>query len=666
MSQTTKITLHGELGEVFGKTFNLAVASFSEAIHAINVKSKKQLYPWLFRKDKTGVKYKIVINGEDFQSDADLTVLDQKAVESVLVSDLTIKRKLKTIDIVPVLEGADADTLGIITLVIGVILIATGIGSPAGFTLLGISQGTLVLVGLALLAGGIISLLSQGPEFQDFRDISNSGKTSYLFSGPQNTVGEGGPVPIGYGRLIVGSQTIAASYRIKNIDAAAVIGPLDELGQILSSEIYALINSGVTIRAPVRAIAFESSGGFYVSLNPVAVVDNTNGVSIVYSVLYWISQEFKLAQDIKFTLPGAQIPGGNAAAQSNAWNQINSLQKFNCFDISDDTGLLVGDGIISMQFGFGRVASLIYFNNFYPKIYQLGISTPGTYNYGFNGISRCILNLAANNYFIGGDFSSFTWKNSTTSSIPKFIKLTESDGSYSVAAGWTPGATVITSGNVYCAALQSNGKIIIGGDFTIFNGVDTVYRAARLNTDGTLDNTFNAFNVSDTGTVYAVKVESSGTVLLGGSFPGVSGNATYAKFCRVSSSGSPSNALSSLSGGDAEVRTIAIQSLDNKIVIGGSFTSAGGYARNSIARIDGATFLIDSTLDFNNIFATHSFNAVGPNRINTIKVRDNFSYPGADGKFYIGTEYPIPDPRSVTAPGTYGGLIILNNENYIS
>ena len=39
-----------------------------------------------------------------------------------------------------------------------------------------------------------------------------------LFAGPQNIVGEGGPVPVGYGRLVVGSQVISASYVIRDFN----------------------------------------------------------------------------------------------------------------------------------------------------------------------------------------------------------------------------------------------------------------------------------------------------------------------------------------------------------------------------------------------------------------------------------------------------------------
>ncbi len=62
--------------------------------------------------------------------------------------------------------------------------------------------------------------MSSPPKFEDFREIDGStGRTSYLFNGPENTTQEGGPVPVGYGQLIIGSQVISASYVIDYIDA---------------------------------------------------------------------------------------------------------------------------------------------------------------------------------------------------------------------------------------------------------------------------------------------------------------------------------------------------------------------------------------------------------------------------------------------------------------
>ena len=56
------------------------------------------------------------------------------------------------------------------------------------------------------------------PKFEDFRKIQENGgsKPSYLFDGPSNVIGEGGPVPIGYGRMKIGSQTVEVS--VNNVE----------------------------------------------------------------------------------------------------------------------------------------------------------------------------------------------------------------------------------------------------------------------------------------------------------------------------------------------------------------------------------------------------------------------------------------------------------------
>ena len=55
--------------------------------------------------------------------------------------------------------------------------------------------------------------MAEPPEFEDFREIQKTNKKeSYLFNGPLNTYNPGGPVPIGYGRVMVGSLTIAYSH----------------------------------------------------------------------------------------------------------------------------------------------------------------------------------------------------------------------------------------------------------------------------------------------------------------------------------------------------------------------------------------------------------------------------------------------------------------------
>lgn len=75
------------------------------------------------------------------------------------------------------------------------------------------------------------------------------------------------------------------------------------------------------------------------------------------------------------------------------------------------------------------------------------------------------------------------------------------------------------NGNVLGLAVQADGKIIFNGAFTTA-GVSNRNRIARLNGDGSLDTNFNP-NVSST--VQGVAVQADGLILLGGNFTSVGG-----------------------------------------------------------------------------------------------------------------------------------------------
>src|SRR5438552_5652985 len=86
--------------------------------------------------------------------------------------------------------------------------------------------------------------------------------------------------------------------------------------------------------------------------------------------------------------------------------------------------------------------------------------------------------------------------------------------------GFDPNA----NGTVYVVAVQPDGKILIGGDFTTLspNGGAAVTRnrIARLNPDGTLD----AFDPNANGAVYAIAVQADGKILAGGTFTNIGGH----------------------------------------------------------------------------------------------------------------------------------------------
>jgi len=205
------IKLHGHLKEKISGNFKFATDNLGEAMRSIELNSNRKFFKYLLEMDQKGCKYEVLVNQRKLKFEKPLNnINDKDLIKNIENSELMMKyENLETIDIVPVIEGGD-DILGII---LGVVLIIAGLTIPG----IGFAFGAaLVIGGLGLLAAGVINLLSKPPDFEDFREIDGqTGRTSYLFNGPTNTIREGGPVSLLYGRLLVGSQVIAANYNIK-------------------------------------------------------------------------------------------------------------------------------------------------------------------------------------------------------------------------------------------------------------------------------------------------------------------------------------------------------------------------------------------------------------------------------------------------------------------
>jgi len=138
---------------------------------------------------------------------------------------------------------------------------------------------------------------------------------------------------------------------------------------------------------------------------------------------------------------------------------------------------------------------------------------------------------------------------------------------------------------VYAIAVQpGDGKAIIGGDFlTARNLVRN--RIARVNTDGTGDPTFNPGSGANFR-VSAIAIQpSDGKVLVGGSFTSFNGDVTHPYLVRLNTDGSIDSGFSNGTGVNGPVNAIAVQG-DGKIVIGGSFTGINGTQRGRVARLN--------------------------------------------------------------------------------
>lgn len=150
------------------------------------------------------------------------------------------------------------------------------------------------------------------------------------------------------------------------------------------------------------------------------------------------------------------------------------------------------------------------------------------------------------------------------------------------------------NGPLLSVAIQKDKKILVGGDypFTSFNGT-SVNRLVRLNTDGSLDPTFNPVMIENNNHIYNIAITQDNKILICGSS---TYNGVYNKdMTRLLSDGQPDMTFNPGTGSDSDVRKIIILN-DKKIVITGGFTVFNNSIRRRLARLnpDGS---LDTTID---------------------------------------------------------------------
>ncbi|MBL8181278.1 MAG: VCBS repeat-containing protein [Blastocatellia bacterium] len=176
---------------------------------------------------------------------------------------------------------------------------------------------------------------------------------------------------------------------------------------------------------------------------------------------------------------------------------------------------------------------------------------------------------------------------------------------------------------------QSNGKILICGDFTQANGIAR-RGLARLNSDGSTDATFPEV-VLDTLSkrVYEMELQPDGRVLISGDFLSVNGT-SRAYFARLNSDGTLDTGFvpPTLNG---PVYKMTLQN-DNKVLIAGAFTTLSSISRRGIARLNP-----DGSFDPSFNPGTGVVRVPGTGRIHTIKsLSDGGVFIGGDFNFYDG------------------------------
>lgn len=256
---------------------------------------------------------------------------------------------------------------------------------------------------------------------------------------------------------------------------------------------------------------------------------------------------------------------------------------------------------------------------FFLQFFKISAQTPadveqtfGPYP-GFNQITDIIVIQPDGKILIGGNFT--TYLGNPENYLIRLNKDGSKDSSFNIGTGFNR--------NVNTIALQPDGKIVVGGNFTTYNGT-IQNRIIRLNPDGSKDATFNVGTGFDS-LIQVITVQSDGKILVGGYFTKFQD--TYQnRLIRLNSDGTKDTSFTT--NQDGSVIAIVVQP-DGKIILGGGFRTFAGDSQNLLVRLnsDGTK---DTSFNIGTGFERDVISSYGS--VNTV-----FLQP--DGKILVGGDF---------------------------
>jgi uncharacterized delta-60 repeat protein len=388
--------------------------------------------------------------------------------------------------------------------------------------------------------------------------------------------------------------------------STVTIPNLPSAGALTGTEVLPIVQSNVTSKTTVQDIADLAGGGTYLYLGNSSVVSSVD------------------------------------------WSQAN-VQELN---LNSSPTLTFSNGVL------GQTSTLLFKQT---ELGQKTVTWPGSVLWS-GGITPSLVNVASvavdSGFTVGTGFNQYV-ANSALQSDGKIIivgnftsyngntvgRVIRLNNSGSIDTSFVTGSGA--NGDVITVAIQSDGKIIIGGNMSTYDG-NTIGFIARLNTNGSYDNTFNT-GTGFNDVVRDLAIQSDGKIVVVGDFTDFNGT-TCGKIARLNISGSYDNTFNTGTGLDQAGLAIKIQS-DGKVVVGGSFDSYNGTSCGKIARINSSgsadtTFITNTgtglsanpyTLDIQSdgkIIVVGSFGNFNGNTVsNIVRINANGTY---DSTFVTG------------------------------
>ena len=222
--------------------------------------------------------------------------------------------------------------------------------------------------------------------------------------------------------------------------------------------------------------------------------------------------------------------------------------------------------------------SVIVIGSFPRRILRLNPN--GSLDASFNpGTDDSTYYRRINSLVVQSDGKILIWGNFTTFNGVGQDRIARLNANGSVDASFNPGAGAYTS--IDSLVVQGDGKILVAGDFTSFNGVDR-NGIARLNANGSVD---ASFNPDADGSIYSLVVQGDGRTLLGGNFTHVDGTIRN-YIARLDTSGHLDQKF--VPGQSPVTINALVSQTDSSVIIGGDFSLTVGAVANALARLDSA------------------------------------------------------------------------------
>ena len=233
---------------------------------------------------------------------------------------------------------------------------------------------------------------------------------------------------------------------------------------------------------------------------------------------------------------------------------------------------------------------------------------------GFNNNAFCAHLMGDGSILVGGTFSSYNG-----ASLSHRVARINSDGS--LASSFGPNA------NVHSVAVDSSGRVLAGGQFA--KGI------ARYLSDGTQDSGFNvgsgfSVGVGSNPRVSSIQVDSAGKIFVGHWFTKFNGSACSPGVTKLNSDGTIDNSFATQGSGLVDsnnggiVQVVKVLS-DGKLLVGGFFNSCDENRTGHVARLN-SDGTLDPTFESGRGFNDNTGEWWGPARVNSIVEHGNSVY----------------------------------------